>query len=457
MEGKTITAIIIGAGDRGGDTYADYALRFPEQMKVVAVAEPIEERKNIIMVKHQLESSQCFSGWEDILEEEQLADIAIIATQDQMHTEPAIFAMKKGYDVLLEKPMATSIEDCKKLVKISEETGKLLQICHVLRYSPYFMQLKEILESKRVGEIVNISWRENVSYWHYAHSYIRGNWHNRDKANPMILAKSCHDMDLLFWLISSPALKLNSFGKQTQFGRENQPEGAPERCLNGCPVSDSCLYYAPRLYLDLLPFLHIYRKGGNLKKLFSNLIMKFPKLTKIPPFKKLKDYQGWPISVISKDRSIEGRIKALEETDYGKCVYAIGDHDVVDHQTVDIEFENGVTATFTMHGFSHEEGRTFRIDGTKGTIVGDFLISDPKITVYDSLNGTEEIFRGIKLDEGHGGGDDGLLETFLSSVRDEKGKAKLTTARNALESHLMAFAADVSRLENRVIEMTEVR
>lgn len=458
MSNKTITVIIIGAGDRGGDTYANYALRFPNEMKVVAVAEPIEERRNIIKKKHQLESEKCFSSWEEILEKEQLADVAIIATQDQMHAEPAILAMKQGYDVLLEKPMAVNIEDCRNLVKTSEKTGKLLQICHVLRYAPFFSQLKAVIESERIGEIVNVTWRENVSYWHYAHSYIRGNWHNREEASPMILAKSCHDMDLLFWLINSPAKKINSFGSQTHFGRENQPEGAPDRCLDGCPVSDICLYFAPRFYIDLLPLIHLYGKGGKFsEKLFSNLILKYPNLAKIPPFKKIRDYTGWPVSVISNDLSPEGKIRALQETNYGKCVYAIDDHTTVDHQVVDIEFENSVTAAFTMHGFSPEEGRTFRIDGTKGSIIGEFLFSVQRIIINDSLTCTEEILREDKLEMEHGGGDDRIMKAFLSNVRKTGRKEALITARNALESHLMAFAADISRLEDRKVSLKELR
>ncbi len=455
---EPITAIIIGAGDRGGDTYANYALRFPEELKVVAVAEPIKERLEIMKKKHNLQSKRCYSSWEDILREEKLADVSIIATQDQMHVEPSILAMKKGYDVLLEKPMAVTIEDCKQLVEVSEETGKLLQICHVLRYAPFFSQLKEIIESGRIGKIVNISWRENVSYFHYAHSYIRGHWHNREKASPMILAKSCHDMDLLFWLIRSQARMISSFCSQTHFGKKNQPEGAPNRCLDNCPISETCLYYAPRLYIDLLPLLHLYKKGGSFSEnLFSNLVLKYPKLTKIPPFKKITEYTGWPISTISKDLSYEGRIKALQETNYGKCVYAVTDHNTVDHQVVNIEFENEVTATFTMHGFSHEEGRTLRIDGTKGTIEGEFLFSKQKITVFDTITCTEEILRDDKLQMEHGGGDDKLMQAFLKNIRKIGKKDVLTTARNALESHLMAFAADTSRLENRIIEMREIR
>jgi predicted dehydrogenase len=455
---KPINAIIIGAGDRGADVYGNYALRFPEELKIVAVAEPVKERLEIMKKKHNIQSIRCYTTWEEILKEDKIAEVAIITTQDQVHAKPAILAMKRGYDVLLEKPMAVTLEDCRKLVEISEETGRLLQICHVLRYAPFFKQLKEIVDSGRIGKIVNISWRENVSYWHYAHSYVRGNWHNREKASPMILAKSCHDLDLLFWLIDTPIKKISSFGHQNHFGRINQPEGASDRCLDNCLVSEECLYYAPRLYVDLIPLIHAYRKSGKLKEnLFSSILLKHPVLTKFSPFKKLKEYSGWPISTISKDLSLDGRMKALKETDYGKCVFAIEEHNVVDHQTVNIEFENGVTANLVMHGFSHEEGRTFRIDGTKGAIIGEFLVSNQKITIHDSYSGTENIALQDNNMEEHGGGDDGIMEVFLKSIRGEEKREFLSTARSALESHLMAFAADISRLENRIVEMSEIR
>ncbi len=455
---EPIEAIIIGAGDRGGDIYAKYALRFPNKMKVVAVAEPIEERRISIQEKHHLESDKCFSSWEQILAIEKLADIAIITTQDQMHAKPAILAMRKGYDVLLEKPMATSIEDCKKLVDVSKETGKLLHICHVCRYTGFYSSIYSLIKSGRIGEVVNISLRENVSSFHYAHSYIRGHWHNRDKTSPMILAKSCHDMDILFWLIGSPAKKISSFGSQTHFGRKNQPNGAPDRCIDGCPVSENCLYYAPRIYINIEPSLQVSSKGGKLlEKFISRSVLKNPKLKRFYPFSKINRVKDWPVSTITKDFSLEGRMKALRDTNYGKCVYAVEDHNVVDHQVVNIEFENNTTATFTMHGFSPEEGRTLRIDGTKGTIIGGFLFSGDTIRFIDAYTGKEEIIRKTGILVGHGGGDDKLIASFLQTARDKSTQAPLTDVKSALESHLMAFAADISRLEERTVEMNELR
>lgn len=452
-----LKAIVIGAGDRGADIYGNYAIRHPNEIKFVAVAEPIEKRRNVFKETHGINEGNCFTTWEDILAKEKFADIAIITTQDKMHFAPAILALERGYDVLLEKPMAVTIEDCKKLVEISEKTKKILQIGHVLRYTEFFTKIKKLISSGKIGKIANISLRENVSSFHYAHSYIRGHWRNRDETSPMILAKSCHDLDILYWFVGTKVKKISSFGSQTFFGKSNQPEGAPNRCIEGCPISDSCLYYAPRIYIDIEPLLQASSKGGHgFEKFMSKIILRYPKLKQINIFKKVREYNGWPVSVISEDLSYEGKVKALKETNYGKCVYAIDDHKVIDHQIVNIEFENKVTASFTLHGFSHEEGRTLRIDGTRGTIIGEFLISGEKIKLLDAYTGKEILVHQAGIISGHGGGDDKLMATFLQSVRT-KNTRNLSEAREALESHLMAFASDISRIEERIVEMDELR
>ncbi len=452
-----LKAIVIGAGDRGADIYGNYALRHPNEIKFVAVAEPNEERRNIFKQKHGIKKENCFTTWEDIFAQQKIADIAVITTQDTMHFKPAILALERGYDVLLEKPMAVSIKDCKKLVEVAEKTGNILQICHVLRYTEFFTKIKEIISSGKIGKIANISLRENVSSFHYAHSYIRGHWHNREETSPMILAKSCHDLDILYWFIGSKAKKVSSFGSQIFFGKHNQPEGAPDRCVEGCPVSDSCLYFAPRIYIDIVPLLQASSKGGpTFDKLMSKLILRFPKLKDLSIFKKVRKYNGWPVSVIAEDLSYEGKMKALKETNFGKCVYAIDDHTVVDHQVVNIEFENKVTASFTLHGFSYEEGRTLRIDGTKATIVGEFLISGEKIKLLNAHTGKETLIHQTGIVSGHGGGDDRLMAAFIHSVKTQT-KETLSEAREALESHLIAFASDISRLEERVVKLEELR
>jgi len=455
---KPLTAILVGAGDRGADVFGEFAIKFPHLIRFLAVAEPVEKRRLKFVEKHFIEQKYSFDSWETLLNHDKIADIAVITTQDKLHFKPAIQAMRNGYDVLLEKPMATTLQECKELVKVAEETGRILQICHVLRFSPFFSRIHNLISSGSIGKIVNISLRENIASFHYAHSFVRGNWHNRDESSPMILAKSCHDLDILFWFADSKAKKINSFGSQSHFGLKNKPEGAPKYCIEGCPIADTCLYNSQRIYLDIIPLLQIANKGGKgFTKFAAWLVLKFPWLKNIPPFTKIKQYSSWPISTISDDLTEEGKIKAISETNYGKCVYQIEDHNTVDHQVVNVEFENKITATFTMHGFSHEEGRTIRIDGTKGTIVGEFLHSGDKITIDNSLSGKRKVIRKTRMLEGHGGGDLNLMKAFLNNVSKENRKSILTDAQSALESHLMAFAADISRHEERVVEMDEIR
>ena len=455
---KSITAILIGAGDRGAEVFGVYALKHPNELRFLAVAEPIDERRNTFTNKHFIEKKNTFTDWRPLLEKSKFADIAIVTTQDQMHFEPAVVAMKKGYDVLLEKPMSTTLEECKNLVKVAKKTGRILQIGHVLRYSPFFSLIKNLISERRIGDVVNISLRENVASFHYSHSFTRGNWHNREKSSPMILAKSCHDLDILHWLANSKAEKISSFGSQTYFGKENIPEGAPEYCLQGCPVSKTCLYYAPRIFIDIIPLLQIAKKGSRgLSKWIAKGVLRFPWLKNIPPFNKVREYSGWPVSTITRDLSVEGKKKALLTTNYGRCVYRIEDHNVVDHQVVNVEFENKITATFTMHGFSHEEGRTIRIDGTKGTLIGEFLQSGDKLILYDSIAGKRKILRNTGMLDGHGGGDEKLIESFLQNVNNKDRTSILTDAESSLESHLMAFAADKARREERVVKMEEIR
>ncbi|MHA2298794.1 MAG: Gfo/Idh/MocA family protein [Candidatus Hodarchaeales archaeon] len=464
---RPVTAILIGAGNRGAAVYGEYALNHPKKLRFLAVAEPLESRRTKFARKHRIRGDNCFESWEQLFQNDKLAQVALVTTQDRLHTAPTLAALEKGYDVLLEKPMATTIEECKKIVTTAEILGRKLQICHVLRYTNFFSSIYELLRSGRIGKIVNISLRENVSYFHYAHSFIRGNWYNRSTSSPMILAKCCHDLDILYWFAGSKPVNISSFGSLTHFGPDNAPEGAPDRCTNGCPEAPTCLYYAPRIYVDIEPLFRVGRKGGTKKdKIFSGLILKHPKLVSLfskilPPLRFSENYDGWPVSVITQDSgdtSIEGKMKALREGPYGKCVYKIEGHDVVDHQVVTIDFENQCTASLTMHGHSHEEGRSIRVDGTKGAIKGSFLLSGDYLVIHDSLTGIKEVIlqTGIAQSQ-HGGGDDELISAFIDLINGTRDERVLTSGRASLESHLMAFAADRARLEGRVVEMSEVR
>jgi predicted dehydrogenase len=318
--------------------------------------------------------------------------------------------------VLLEKPMAVTPEDCMRIVGAGEESGRLLMISHVLRYTPFFSTLHDILQSGRLGEIVAVEQRENVAFWHMAHSYVRGNWSNVERSAPMILAKCCHDLDILVWnMAGNPVKRIQSFGSLLEFRPEKAPPGAPDRCLDGCPVAETCAYFAPRIYL-----------GEN---------------------------TGWPVNTITADLSYESRLHALETGPYGRCVYH-SDNDAVDHQVVSMEHANGAIVTLVMQGHSDEEVRTMRYDGTRATLKGRFG-AHSEITVHDHLAGTVETIEIGGGEGGHGGGDAGLMHAFLTAVHERTGS--LTDARMSLESHLLAFAAEESRSGGSVIDMTGFR
>jgi len=457
-------AVLIGAGNRGAEVYGQWALAHPHLLRVTAVAEPIAARREAVARQHRIPQARQFETWEDLLRQPKLADVAIITTQDQMHTGPTLAALEKGYDILLEKPMASRLDEAVALVRAAEQAGRILQIAHVLRYTDFFQAVYEIVQSGRLGQLITVSHRENVSSWHMAHSYVRGNWRRSDQASPMILAKSCHDMDVLYWILGRRVRRLSSFGGLRHFCAENAPPGAPSHCIDGCPFEETCPFYAPALYLDLNPIHYglaqarspVHRVAGRLARLSPDLLAALARV--VPPLRQLSEYEGWPRSVIT-DRpgDLVALIAALKYGPYGRCVYKC-DNDVVDHQVVAMEFEDGISATFTMHGHSHEEGRTLRIDGSQATLLGKFSFNQTYLEVRDHRDWTVERmdFPNEVETGGHGGGDDGLMRAFIASLAD-RSQPPLTSARASLESHLMAFAAEKARVEGGVVDMDEFR
>lgn len=458
---EPLTAILIGAGQRGSEAYGPYALRFPEQLRFVAVAEPIPERRQRFADQHHIAREQQYESWEPILSQPKFAEAVLVCTQDQQHIAPALAALEAGYDVLLEKPMATRLEECVRLVDYAEQAGRQLHICHVMRYTPHAQKVREVIQSGVLGEIVNVSHRENVSYWHMAHSYVRGNWANLEHSAPMILAKCCHDLDILTWWLGRSCVQLSSSGSLMHFRTENTPKGAPQYCLDGCPASESCPYYAPRIYLELVPLWQSFAESASgINRLAVRAHQRYPKLVQAfsplyPPLRTLSHYRGWPLTVLSSDPTPENIREALRKGPYGRCVYHC-DNDVVDRQVVLMQFEGGLPVTLTMHGHSHIEYRTTRIEGTRGTLLAEFGTGGSWVEVhqhhpdrhvrYDTTTAPEQ---------GHGGGDEALMASFVRSLRGETGQA-LTLARNSLESHRMAFAAEQARLDGGVVRMGEV-
>jgi predicted dehydrogenase len=411
-----IEAVLIGAGNRGFQVYGAYALDHPEELRFTAVVEPHEARRRRFAEAHDIPPERQFHTWQDLYARGQMAEVLVNCTLDRMHVDSTLPALELGYDVLLEKPMANTLAGNVRLVRAAEEHGRLLMICHVLRYTAFFSTLHDIIASGRLGRVITVEHRENVVYWHMAHSFVRGNWRDSQIESPMILAKCCHDMDILFWNLG-PVRRLSSFGSLVHYRPESAPQGAPPRCADGCPVADECPWYAPRLYLH--------------------------------------DHTGWPVSVISEDPSLPARRRALETGPYGRCVYYC-DNDVVDHQTVSLEFETGASGVLVMHGHSHEEGRTMRYDGTRASLRGRFAYGlGDSIEIHDHLTGRVERIDPQTGDSGHGGGDSGLMAALVKAVRQPGTRG--TTARESLESHLMAFAAEEARVTGRVIAMEEFR
>jgi len=464
MHRKPFEALLIGAGNRGADVYGEWIHAHPDQLKITAIAEPNRNRRKAAAERHAIPPEHQFVSWEEAMSRGKIADAAIICTLDPQHTAPALKALECSYDVLLEKPMANRLEDCVALVQAAEKHGRLLQIAHVLRYTDFFQHLYQIVQSGRLGKIITVSHRENVSAWHMAHSYVRGNWRREDQSSPMLLAKSCHDLDILYWILGSKARTLSSVGNLMLFKAENAPQGAPQRCLDGCPVSETCPFYAPTIYMDIEPIY--FGLGNALDKgisLAGKMMLRCPSIMRaaskvVPALRRITEYTGWPRSVVTDNPADPASVyEALKTGPYGRCVYHC-DNDVVDHQIVLMEMENGISVSFTMHGHSFEEGRTIRIDGSQATLLGKFGFNHTFIEICSHRGGKRErIDMPNNLEMGgHGGGDRGLMEHFvkaLAGVQD----AALTNARASLESHLMAFAAEQARKTDSVVNMESYR
>lgn len=412
---QPVSLLIIGAGGRGAG-YASFAAQFPDKAQVVGVAEPRQFYREDLAKRHAIPVENIFTDWRAAAAKARFADVAIIATQDKMHTEPLVALASKGYHLLLEKPMAPTPEECRRITEAVLKAKVIFAVCHVLRYTRYTRALKNILDSGRIGEIVSIQHVEPVGYWHQAHSFVRGNWRNEKESSCMLLAKCCHDLDLIRHLVNNPCEAVSSFGNLKHFNRKNWPTGAADRCLD-CPVESNCPYSALKIYLGRV-------KEGK---------------------------TGWPVNVLTPDVSAAAITTALREGPYGRCVYAC-DNDVVDHQVVNLVFRNGATAAMTMTAFGGG-GRKTRIFGTRGEISGN----SEQITVTDFLTDKSETIEVNKEDNtilgGHGGGDFGLMNSFIEAVAKNDRRLILSGVEETLESHMIVFAAEQARLTGQVVNV----
>ncbi len=419
---QVLTAVLIGAGNRG-ETYTDIMANMGDKFRVIGVAEPIESRRNMIKKKHNLPDDMCFTHWKDLLAKGKIADVAVICTMDQQHMEPTMEAISLKYDILLEKPVSPKPEECQKIALYAEEMGVKIVVCHVLRYTPFFITIKELIDAGKLGDIVSINHEECVGNVHQSHSFVRGNWGNSTRSSCMLLQKSCHDMDILQWLIGKKCKKIQSFGALTHFKRENAPEGSPDYCIEGCPKGDTCPYNAVKLYLDD---------------------------KKNDWFRTTATREAEPT-----DEMVE---KTLRTTQYGKCVYKC-DNDVVDHQTVNMLFEDDVTVTFTMNAFNRG-GRFIHIMGTKGELHGALDGQKTPITLYDfETKKTLEIPITAKdgIEGGHGGGDEGIVASLYDYLLGQYKGCSVSDIRTSVDNHLIVFGAEQARATGTVVDFDAYR
>ena len=420
---KPITVAIAGCGSRGLDTYAACEARFPEKMKIVAAADIRPEKLAQMKALHGLRDDQCYASAEEMLSKGRLADVMFICTQDRQHYAHAMAALRLDYHLLLEKPAAVTEQDCKDIEQLAKERNRHVIVCHVLRYTVFYQKLKELIDSGTVGEVVSIQANEQVGFWHQAHSFVRGNWGVEKDSAPMLLAKCCHDMDILLWLTGKRCLRVSSFGSLRHFKPEFAPPGAAQRCTDGCPAADACPYNAERFYIGKV------REGKT----------------------------GWPVNILTTQHDEEGVMQALRTGPYGRCVYRCG-NDVVDHQVINLELEDGVTVSFSMCGFSKYNQREIRIMGTHGEIYADMGAKTIRVMPFVGEEYVIDVATLTTDFSGHGGGDARMLEEFLDLLQGtSEGSPSLTSISRSVESHLVALAGERSRKNGgAVIHMSDM-
>ncbi len=416
---EQLKVIVIGAGNRG-QTYCRHMNNFENgtKFKIVGVAEPDDLRRNHVKELYGIADENVFTTWEDILAKPKFADVAIVSTMDRMHYGPAMRAIELGYDLLLEKPVSPEPSECADILKAARAKGTKIMVCHVLRYTSAFRSLKHFIKSGKLGKIMSVQHTEAVGNLHQSHSFVRGRWGNSNETSPMLLQKSCHDLDIIQWFLDKKCKKIQSFGSLGYFTRENAPEGAPDRCHDGCPHKDTCYYYADRVY---------YKDSPNwLKHAFTK------------PF-----------------ANEEEQRKAFLESQYARCVFKC-DNNVVDHQVVNMLFEDGITVTFTMAGFN-KGGRSTRVMGTEGELFFEDDLASARFynfstRQYEELP-TNEAMVDASINGGHGGGDTGIIAVLYEYINDEIEKSEVSEIGISIENHMLVFAAEESRRTDTVVDI----
>ena len=417
MTADPVRLLMLGGGSRALHAYGDWCLRHPQRAKVVAVAEPDARRRDAFADRHGIGDRWRFRSWDEALGARGNWHAVVVATPDRMHVDPTIRALEQDHDVLLEKPIAQTPDDIARLARAAAHGPGAVTVAHGLRYTPVFSTIKRIIDEGRLGDIQAIQHTENIGYGHFAHSYVRGNWHRSAASSPMLLAKACHDLDLLRWFVGRPCRRLSSFGHLSHFRLEHAPDGSMERCRDGCAVAETCPCNAVRFYTEELAGTH-----------------------------------GHPVTAVTRDTTHAGRMRALAETDYGRCVYRM-DNDVVDHQVVNLDFDGGVTATLMVSAFTAQNTRTIHVMGSHGELRGHMERGEIAVTRFRDAPswpvprrpvGATEVFRlGPIAKSGqadgyahHAGADDRLMDAFVTRVRERHATGVAPPALTSLQESL---------------------
>lgn len=396
------TCIIVGAGGRGKDAYAPILAR-EHLLRVVGVAEPDADRRHAFCETYGIAENMAFDGWQSLFSQRRLADAVLICTQDRMHLAPTLAAIRCGYHILLEKPISPLTAEIDILEDALVGYDCVFMTGFVLRYTPFIRKIRALIDAGAIGDVMNMQLNENEGYWHHAHSYVRGQWNNADTSSPLIVAKSCHDFDLMLYLLGRHCTHIASYGTNGYFKAANAPGNVPARCTDGCAFADSCKYNAVRQYTagEGRYFVHKFGCG-------------------------------------TEDAAI---IEALRSNPYGRCVYHC-DNNVCDHQVAALEFEGGIAAVFTVSAFSQRNTRTIKLMGTEGEIGG--CMEDGEIVLHRFADGTTEHFTVTHDGTKHCGGDGGLMRRFAEAVNADE---RFADAR-IFEAHRLALEAERVRKRN---------
>jgi predicted dehydrogenase len=403
---------VIGAGVRG--TSLSRKISSSKFLAVVvAVAEPDSEKRKSFAKEFNLPDSSTFTYWEDLTKQLDSCDAAIIATLDNQHTGPTIACLHRGWHILVEKPLSDSFEDCLLIDKTQKDKNVVVAVCQTLRFMDGFRKVKQILESGTIGQLIHIEHVEGIGHFRFIHNYVRGRWAQEKNNTFLLLHKCCHDIDYINWLIKEPCRRVSSFGSLKYFTSLNAPAGSTYRCVDNCSVKDTCPYSAVRIYVDGL-------------------------------------LEEWPAKDICQVHTKEAHTSVIKNSPYGVCAWR-ANNDVVDHQVVMMEFEGGTTATCTLSGYSATNGRRIRLQGTHGEMLYDEAIGSISIKRFFEK---ENEFIEISTPNSYHPEDKDILDDWISSIVFSTSVA--VDIKEALRTHAVVFASEISRKENRIVEMTEL-